>query len=88
MVEHLRITEGSLTPRFHSQLGPLPVLKIGLALVNAAQTDAELNAVRTAIKKAEPFGGDAWKAALKQRLGIRQRKRGRPLRSRDALFEK
>jgi putative transposase len=59
-----------------------------LALVNAVQTDAELNAVRTAIKKAEPLGGDAWKAALRRRLGIPQRKRGRPVRSRDALFEK
>jgi putative transposase len=52
-------------------------------LVNRAQTAAEVEAVRVAIRRSEPFGDDQWKEAIRQRLGLPvPRRRGRPPGSR------
>jgi putative transposase len=51
-----------------------------LAIVNAAQTQAEEEAVRRAVQRGRPFGSDAWVARTAKRLGLEGtlRPRGRP----------
>jgi putative transposase len=67
---------------------PAPRPSDWVTFVNTPQSDAELNAVRHAIKRAEPFGDDEWKELIKARLGLVARKRGRPSRPRSAVLEK
>ncbi len=59
---------------------PLPCPRAWLKLVNAPQTEAELNAVRTAIRRGSPLGDEAWKFRVAKRLGLEStlRSRGRP----------
>ena len=48
-----------------------------VAIVDAPQTEGELAAIRTAIRRDVPFGSEAWKQAISTRG---QRSRGRPRR--------
>ncbi|HVS34572.1 MAG TPA: transposase, partial [Gemmataceae bacterium] len=49
-------------------------------LVNEAQTEAELEAVRLSAARGRPYGGEAWMEGVVQRLGLQStvRPRGRP----------
>jgi REP-associated tyrosine transposase len=51
-------------------------------LVNKPQTEAELNALRTAIRRGSPFGGERWQQRMAKRLNLEStlRPRGRPRR--------
>ena len=50
-----------------------------LELVNAAQTEAELDALRRALARGEPIGNEAWRSDLAVRFGLSAPgKRGRP----------
>jgi putative transposase len=47
-------------------------------VVNTPQTQAEIDAFHRAVRTCEPFGDEAWRKALKVRLGeVAPRKRGR-----------
>jgi putative transposase len=48
--------------------------------VNAAQTEAELAALRRCVTRGSPFGGDSWRERIVRRLGLEStiRPRGRP----------
>ena len=64
-----------------------------LGLVNAPQTDAELEAVRRAVRRGSPFGSEDWQKQMATRLGLEYtlRPRGRPKKSgedRAGLFRK
>lgn len=50
--------------------------------VNAAQTEAELAALRCCVERGCPFGGDAWCDRIARQLGLEStlRPRGRPVR--------
>ena len=47
---------------------------------NTPQTDAELDALRTAIRRGSPLGGEHWQQRIAKRLGLEStlRPRGRP----------
>jgi len=51
-----------------------------LALVNAAQTDAELATLRRSVARGTPFGEERWTRRVAERLGLESslRPRGRP----------
>jgi putative transposase len=61
---------------------PLPCPRNWVTLVNTPQTEAELDAMRTAIRRGSPFGGDAWQRRMAKRLNLEStlRPRGRPQR--------
>jgi putative transposase len=59
-----------------------------VCFVNTVQTHAELDDIRVAIRRCEPFGDEAWKEAVKLRLGLLVRKRGRPPRARMPVLQK
>ncbi len=50
------------------------------ALVNAPQTERELEALRLSVRRGRPFGADKWQTRIAQRLGLEftLRPRGRP----------
>jgi putative transposase len=51
-------------------------------VVHCPQTDAEVRAFRTAIRKGEPFGRDDWKHSVMARMGmLPARPRGQPRKS-------
>ena len=52
---------------------------------NRPQTDAELNAVRKAIRRGSPLGGEQWQHRIAKRLGLEStlRPRGRPSKSQE-----
>lgn len=54
-----------------------------LSRVQAAQTAAELTALRTSLARGTPYGDDRWSQRTAQRLGIESslRPRGRPRKS-------
>ena len=56
--------------------------------VNAVQAEAELIAVRDAIRRSQPYGDAPWTDTVRQRLGLSTRKRGRPSQSTTPLLEK
>jgi putative transposase len=60
--------------------GPLPVLDGWLEQVNAAGTEAELEALRRSAARGTPFGEAAWQQRTAERLGLQStlRRRGRP----------
>jgi putative transposase len=47
-------------------------------IVNEVQTEAELDAIRTAVRMNQPIGNDEWKEATAAALGLRSFRRGRP----------
>jgi len=59
---------------------PVDVPANWIAQVNRAETDAELEAIRTSIRRGRPFGSEKWqqKAAAKLKLGPTLKPRGRP----------
>src|SRR5579862_7134347 len=63
-------------------LGEWPVARPAdyLEWANAAQTDAEVAALRECVRRGRPFGDAAWQAAAARRLGLEAtfRPRGRP----------
>jgi putative transposase len=80
---------GSLWQRCQRSIGedypligdwPVPRPRAWTALVNRAQTDAELNAVRTSLHRGRPFGSESWQKRTAKRLGLEStfRPRGRP----------
>jgi putative transposase len=62
---------------------PVPRPRNWVELVNAPQTDAELEAVRRAVRRSSPFGSPDWERSTAQRLGLQAtlRPRGRPRKS-------
>jgi putative transposase len=59
---------------------PMPTLRNWAQLVNAAQTEAEVKALRRAVNRGTPFGSEAWQERMARRLGLQYtlRPRGRP----------
>jgi putative transposase len=60
--------------------GPVSLPRSWLALVNRAQTEAELAALRHGIVRGTPYGSARWKKITAGRLGLEStlRPRGRP----------
>src|SRR5205807_70656 len=56
---------------------PIPCPDNWLEHVNEAQSDAELEAMRWAVRRNAPFGSDAWRAEEAQLLGLSPEFRGR-----------
>ena len=65
--------------------GPMARPTDWLAWVNEPQTAAELEAVRTCVRRGRPYGGEAWSRAAAERLGLQSalRSRGRPRKEED-----
>ena len=63
---------------------PLPVPRNWVELVNAPQTQAEMEALRVAVKRGSPFGSPAWQRQTASRLGLKSTLRppGRPKKGR------
>lgn len=59
---------------------PVPRPRNWVAMVNAAQTEAELAALRHSVVRGAPFGDERWKQRVAKRLGLESslRPRGRP----------
>lgn len=59
---------------------PVPAGTNWLAAINRPQNEAELQALRTSIKRSSPFGEESWQKATASRLGLESslRSRGRP----------
>jgi putative transposase len=59
---------------------PVPRPRDWTEHVNAPQTDAELEAVRRAVRRSSPFGNSDWQRTIAKRLGLQAtlRPRGRP----------
>jgi putative transposase len=64
--------------------GPATLLADWPRLVNEAQTEAELDAVRRSVARRRPYGADAWVQTVARRLGLQStlRPRGRPRKQR------
>jgi putative transposase len=62
---------------------PLPEPAHWLRLVNRPQSEAELKAIRQALRRGSPFGTSQWQVRTARRLGLEWtlRPRGRPRRS-------
>jgi putative transposase len=70
-----RFAGASAPIRLHD--GPLPLPADWLARVNAAETEAELAAVRTSVTRRRPFGAQPWVTTVAQALGLQAAVRGR-----------
>jgi putative transposase len=59
---------------------PLPIPRNWITLVNRPETQAELDALRTSVRRGRPFGSEAWQGRTAKRLGLEStfRPRGRP----------
>ncbi len=70
------------TPAQRRILAPWPVARPRnwAALVNAPQTEAEVEAIRRSVNRGQPFGDEAWVKKCAARLGLEftLRRRGRP----------
>ena len=75
--------EGKVAQMLHSW--PLPEPQDWARQVNAAQTRAELDAVRRAVMRGSPFGSEGWQRRTAKRLGLEftLRARGRPKKKKD-----
>lgn len=62
---------------------PMPMPRNWIQLVNTAQTEAEVKALRRAVIRGTPFGSEAWQERMARRLGLQYtlRPRGRPKKS-------
>jgi putative transposase len=80
---HRGHADGEVAQILHSW--PLPEPKDWVALVNAAQTRAEVDAVRRAVMRGSPFGSESWQRRIAKRLGLEYtlRARGRPKKKRE-----
>jgi putative transposase len=60
--------------------GPLALPSDWVALVNAAQTEAELTALRRCVERGQPYGSETWVKRTSVRMGLTStlRPRGRP----------
>lgn len=60
---------------------PIDLPRDWVGWVNAAQTETEVELIRTSIKRDRPFGGKVWTTRTVSRLGLEKtmRPRGRPL---------
>jgi putative transposase len=59
---------------------PLPIPRNWISIVNRPETQAELDALRTSVRRGRPFGSKAWQNRTAKRLGLEStfRSRGRP----------
>jgi REP-associated tyrosine transposase len=59
---------------------PLPIPRNWTTLVNRPETAAELDALRTSVRRGRPFGSEVWQQRAAKRLGLEStfRSRGRP----------
>jgi putative transposase len=75
-----RRVHGDEQPRPFLAPWPEPVPADWVERVNAAQTEAELAALRRAVQRGSPFGSGAWREQMATRLGLRHTLRplGRP----------
>ena len=81
---------GSLCWRMNGSSGPplseppLPLPPDWPSLVNAPQSAAELEALRAAVNRQQPFGDEPWIVETAERLGLQSSRRdpGRPSKSR------
>ena len=48
-----------------------------ISIVNAPQTEAELESIRDAVRSSRPFGADEWTQAVAAQLGLPRRERAR-----------
>jgi putative transposase len=74
-----RLTGGAVAlRRLHP--GPVVLAANWVELVNAPQTEAELQALRRSVVRGCPYGSDSWVHGVVQRLGLQStiRPRGRP----------
>lgn len=64
---------------------PLPEPSDWVRLVNRAETEAELAAMRRSVRRGSPFGSDQWAERVAKRLGLEStlRPRGRPKKGPD-----
>jgi len=71
---------GGEVARRRSHPGPLVVATDWLRVVNEAQTEAELEALRRSVTRGRPYGSEDWVQGVVQRLGLQStiRPRGRP----------
>jgi putative transposase len=60
--------------------GPVPLPANWVKVVNAAETEAELEALRRSVARGSPYGPAGWVEAVVERLGLQStiRPRGRP----------
>jgi putative transposase len=75
-----RRTQGTREQRALLSAWPLPKPRDWVRHVNAAQHEAEIEAIRNCIRRGQPFGSDTWVRATAQRLDLQAtlRPRGRP----------
>jgi putative transposase len=75
-----RRESGSAESRAMLAPWPIPRPRDWTARVNTPQTEAELEAIRAAVRRSSPFGGSEWQRATAQKLGTQAtlRPRGRP----------
>jgi putative transposase len=71
---------GTAAERALLAVWPVPTPRRWVEVVNAAQTAAEMAAVREAVQRGRPFGTDRWVTGAARRLGLEGtlRPRGRP----------
>src|SRR5262249_10883266 len=64
---------------------PVPMPRDWPARVERAETQAELEAIRVAIEKSQPFGSQTWRQRTAKKLGLEYtfRRRGRPRKRAD-----
>jgi len=70
---------------FASADGAVPMPRDWLERVQRPETEAELEAVRRAVQRGQPFGSEAWqeRTAKKLHLEYTLHKRGRPKKESD-----
>ncbi len=75
---HQRVGKGPLRSFLHPW--PVPLPRDWLQRVQRPETEAELEAVRRAVQKGQPFGSEAWQGGTAANLGLEFtfRQRGRP----------
>ena len=64
---------------------PLPCARDWVSRVNACETEAELKALRAAVRRSSPLGSPSWQQRIARRLGIEHalHPRGRPRKRAD-----
>lgn len=75
-----RRTSGSLNEQALLAEPPVALGRTWCDHVNQPQTEAELAAIRRAVQRGQPFGGEAWREKVTKQLGLEHsfRPRGRP----------
>mgnify|MGYP001589291891 CR=1 FL=1 len=75
---HQRLSKGPIRPFLHPW--PVPLPRDWLQRVQRPETAAEVEAVRRAVHKGQPFGSETWQEATAKTLGLEFtfRQRGRP----------